>query len=61
MERRDVEYATPFAPKNVTQHTHITYLDSVGRPALTFGYEDLTDRQAGTIYVRPRLASLRRC
>lgn len=31
--------------------THITYLDTKGRPAITLKYEQLTDRHTGVIYV----------
>ena len=35
----------------MTRSTHTTYLDTVGRPAVTFQYERLTDKHMGTIYV----------
>lgn len=31
--------------------THITYLDTTGRPAITLKYKQLTDRHDGMIYV----------
>ena len=31
--------------------THITYLDTKGRPSVTFEYENLTDKHTGVIYV----------
>ena len=31
--------------------THITCLDTTGRPAITLKYEQLTDRHTGVIYV----------
>lgn len=31
--------------------THISYLDTTGRPAITLKYEQLTDRHTGVIYV----------
>lgn len=35
----------------MTRSTHTTYLDTVGRPTVTFLYEQLTDKHMGTIYV----------
>jgi len=47
----DIDVFPPFAP--ITQHrsTHITYLDSIGRPAVTLSFENLTDKHNGLIYV----------
>ncbi|EPQ59907.1 hypothetical protein GLOTRDRAFT_33600 [Gloeophyllum trabeum ATCC 11539] len=59
----DIEFFPPFPAKNQTISTHITYLDTVGRPALTFHYERLTDKHSGIIYVTykvPFLAHLRK-
>ncbi|TFK55698.1 Ribophorin I [Heliocybe sulcata] len=47
----DIEFFPPFPAKNNTISTHISYLDTVGRPALTFHYEHLTDKHNGIIYV----------
>lgn len=55
----DVEVFPPFPPKSMTHETHISYLDTKGRPAVIFEYENLTDRHQGTIYVRGH--SLCRC
>lgn len=30
--------------------THVTYLDTIGRPALIFRYKDLTDKHVQSIY-----------
>jgi hypothetical protein len=48
----DVEVFPPFPPKMTTKGTHITYLDTVGRPSYTFTYERLTEKHLGVIYVR---------
>jgi oligosaccharyltransferase complex subunit alpha (ribophorin I) len=48
---RDVQVAPPFPPASMTRATHVTYLDSVGRPAVQFNYAHLTDKHTGTIYV----------
>ncbi|KAI9513334.1 oligosaccharyl transferase alpha subunit [Russula earlei] len=47
----DIDVFPPFAP--ITQHrsTHVTYLDSIGRPAVTLSFENLTDKHSGLIYV----------
>ncbi|KAH9965868.1 oligosaccharyl transferase alpha subunit [Russula dissimulans] len=47
----DIDVFPPFAP--ITQHrsTLITYLDSIGRPAVTLSFENLTDKHNGLIYV----------
>jgi oligosaccharyltransferase complex subunit alpha (ribophorin I) len=47
----DVEVFPPFPPKESWTSVHKTYLDTTGRPAITFKYEQLTDRHQGTIYV----------
>lgn len=47
----DYEVFPPFPPKSITHSTHTTYLDSIGRPAITLEYSQLTDRQYGLIYV----------
>jgi len=47
----DYEVFPPFPPKSITYSTHTTYLDSIGRPAITLEYSQLTDRQYGIIYV----------
>ncbi|TDL29889.1 oligosaccharyl transferase alpha subunit [Rickenella mellea] len=59
----DVEVFPPFPPKSMTRSTHTTYLDTTGRPAVTFEYSQLTDRHGGVIYLSykvPFLAHLRK-
>jgi len=47
----DVEFFPPFPAKNNTISTHVTYLDTIGRPAVTLHYERLTDKHSGIIYI----------
>ncbi|KAI0053636.1 oligosaccharyl transferase alpha subunit [Auriscalpium vulgare] len=47
----DVEVVTPFPPISQERSTVVTYLDTTGRPAFTFHYENLTDKHTGLIYV----------
>ncbi|PPR06967.1 hypothetical protein CVT26_004287 [Gymnopilus dilepis] len=47
----DVQYAVPFPASSTSLSTHTTYLDTTGRPALTFKYKDLTVKQAESIFV----------
>jgi len=47
----DIEVFPPFAPITQQRSTHITYLDSIGRPAVTLSFNDLTDKHNGLIYV----------
>ncbi|KAF8913891.1 oligosaccharyl transferase alpha subunit [Gymnopilus junonius] len=47
----DVQFAVPFPASSTLQETHKTYLDTTGRPALTFKYKDLTVKQAESIFV----------
>lgn len=49
----------PFPPKVFARETHVTYLDTVGRPAFIFEYEQLTDKHHGIIYVRPLFSCAR--
>jgi len=46
----DVEVFTPFRPLSQTLSTHVTFLDTKGRPAVTFTYENLTDKHNGIVY-----------
>jgi hypothetical protein len=48
---RHIEVFPPFAPITQQRSTHITYLDSIGRPAVTLSFENLTDKHDGLIYV----------
>jgi len=47
----DVEIYPPFPPKTMERSTHITYLDTFGRPKITLTANQLTDRHSGAIYV----------
>jgi oligosaccharyltransferase complex subunit alpha (ribophorin I) len=47
----NVEFVSPFPELSNSISTHISYLDTVGRPAITFAYKDLTYKHAGIIYV----------
>ncbi|KAJ7228640.1 Ribophorin I [Mycena pura] len=47
----DVEYATPFPAFSSSVSTHITYLDTVGRPSITLRFKNLTEKHALPIYV----------
>jgi len=47
----DIDVYPPFAPITQQRSTHITYLDSIGRPAVTLTFENLTDTHNGLIYV----------
>ncbi|KAG8937109.1 dolichyl-diphosphooligosaccharide--protein glycosyltransferase subunit 1 [Tulasnella sp. 418] len=52
-----VEILPPF-PVDVTERsTHITYLDTVGRPAITFKKSGATDKHAGMIYIVYRVST----
>ncbi|KDQ64495.1 hypothetical protein JAAARDRAFT_166801 [Jaapia argillacea MUCL 33604] len=59
----DIEFFAPFPALSNTLSTHISYLDTTGRPAVTFEYKDLTDKHTGTIYITykvPFLAHLKK-
>ncbi|TFK87076.1 oligosaccharyl transferase alpha subunit [Polyporus arcularius HHB13444] len=47
----DVDYVVPWPALSETLSTHITYLDTVGRPKITLKYAQLTDKHGGNIYV----------
>ncbi|TFY61598.1 hypothetical protein EVJ58_g4415 [Rhodofomes roseus] len=47
----DVDFFPPFTPIQSYVKTHVTYLDTVGRPAIVLEYKDLTTKHAGTVYV----------
>ncbi|KAK0468357.1 Ribophorin I [Desarmillaria tabescens] len=51
----DISYVTPFPDISNILSTHTTYLDTTGRPALTFKYKELTDKHAESIYVTYRV------
>ncbi|CCL99426.1 uncharacterized protein FIBRA_01444 [Fibroporia radiculosa] len=46
-----VDYIPPLSPVESEVHTHVTYLDTVGRPVIVLRYKHLTHKHAGTIYV----------
>jgi len=48
---RDIDFFTPYPAIDTQVSTHITYLDTVGRPKLTFTYKDLTPKHVANIYV----------
>jgi oligosaccharyltransferase complex subunit alpha (ribophorin I) len=48
---RHIDVFPPFAPITQERSTHITYLDSIGRPAVTLSFENLTDKHDGLVYV----------
>lgn len=52
----DIDYFAPFPALSESISTHITYLDTIGRPKITLKYRDLTDKHTGTIYVRTKYA-----
>lgn len=54
--RRDVDFLPPFPATVAEYSTHITYLDTTGRPAITLRYKDLTNKHVGVIYVSRLLA-----
>ncbi|KAK1236568.1 dolichyl-diphosphooligosaccharide--protein glycosyltransferase subunit 1 [Marasmius sp. AFHP31] len=47
----DVEYALPFPAISSELITHITYLDTVGRPAIVLKYKNLTHKHIKPIFV----------
>jgi oligosaccharyltransferase complex subunit alpha (ribophorin I) len=57
MPLSDVEVNPPFPPMVMSRSTHVTYLDSIGRPAVTFAYDHLTEKHLGTIYVSYKVSA----
>ncbi|KAG6331749.1 hypothetical protein ID866_7343 [Astraeus odoratus] len=47
----DLEFISPFPALSSSVSTQTSYLDTIGRPTVTFTYKDLTDRHTGVIYV----------
>ncbi|KAF8845769.1 Ribophorin I [Paxillus ammoniavirescens] len=47
----DIEFFSPFPALSSTISTHVTYLDTTGRPAVSLTYKDLTERHAAMIFV----------
>lgn len=48
----DIGVATPFPALSSTISTHVSYLDTTGRPAVLMTYKDLADKHTAMIYVR---------
>jgi len=48
----DIDVAAPFPALSSTISTHVSYLDTTGRPAVSLTYKDLTDKHTAMIYVR---------
>ncbi|KAJ3563847.1 hypothetical protein NP233_g8674 [Leucocoprinus birnbaumii] len=53
----DIEVVTPYPARAMWLDNHITYLDTIGRPAIMFEYKDLTIRHAQNIYVVYKLSA----
>ncbi|KIK68178.1 hypothetical protein GYMLUDRAFT_37017 [Collybiopsis luxurians FD-317 M1] len=51
----DVEYVAPFPSLSNEISTHVTYLDTLGRPLVTFKYKNLTNKHTKPIYVSYRV------
>ncbi|KZW02106.1 Ribophorin I [Exidia glandulosa HHB12029] len=47
----DVEVFPPFPVDSVEHSTHVTFLDTVGRPAVTLKKRQVTDKHDGIVYV----------
>ncbi|TBU32897.1 oligosaccharyl transferase alpha subunit [Dichomitus squalens] len=47
----DIDYYAPYPALSESISTHITYLDTIGRPKVTLKYQQLTDKHGGVIYV----------
>jgi len=50
-DSRDVHFVAPFPAVSSWMGTHTTYLDTTGRPILTFNYKDLVVKHAESIFV----------
>ncbi|PVG00015.1 Ribophorin I [Serendipita vermifera] len=46
----NVEIFPPFEVESMSSTTHVTYLDTIGRPAITLKSSSLTDQHTGIIY-----------
>ncbi|KAJ3898489.1 Ribophorin I [Lentinula edodes] len=51
----DVDYVAPFPALSNEISTHVTYLDTIGRPMVIFKYKNLTNKHAKPIYVSYRV------
>ncbi|KAH9918214.1 oligosaccharyl transferase alpha subunit [Epithele typhae] len=47
----DIEYHLPYPALSENMSTHISYLDTIGRPMITLKYAQLTDKHGGNIYI----------
>ncbi|KAF8450710.1 Ribophorin I [Boletus edulis BED1] len=47
----DIDVVTPFPALSSAILTHVSYLDTTGRPAVSLSYKDLTDKHTAMIYV----------
>lgn len=47
----DVQVFPPFIPLSSSISTHVTYLDTTGRPAISLEYKNLTGKHNQVIYV----------
>ncbi|KAI6035371.1 Ribophorin I [Pisolithus orientalis] len=59
----NIEFISPFPALSSSASTHITYLDTIGRPAVALAYKKLTGKHTGMIYVSyslPFFAHLRK-
>ncbi|KAI6105588.1 Ribophorin I [Pisolithus sp. B1] len=59
----NIEFTSPFPALSSSVSTHITYLDTIGRAAVTLTYKGLTGKHTGMIYVSysvPFFAHLRK-
>ncbi|KAF6762619.1 oligosaccharyltransferase alpha subunit [Ephemerocybe angulata] len=54
----DVSYVTPFPALSAVMGTHVTFLDTVGRPSITLRYKNLTLKHAQEIYVTYKVSTL---
>ncbi|KAF9513259.1 hypothetical protein BS47DRAFT_1376772 [Hydnum rufescens UP504] len=49
--RADIQIYTPFAMDSIARDTHITFLDTKGRPSITLSKRNLTEKHTSPIYV----------
>ncbi|KAF8311164.1 oligosaccharyl transferase alpha subunit [Clavulina sp. PMI_390] len=54
----DIKLSTPFSVDSVLRETHISYLDTKGRPALILSKKNLTDKHFMNVYVSYRVSSV---
>lgn len=47
----DVEVFPPFPVDSIERSTHVTFLDTIGRPAVTLKKDHVTDKHIGIVYV----------